>query len=62
MSNRFVIDRRRGLLLGVCRGVADYTDLPVGLIRLVFLILTVVSFGFPGIVAYLLVGWLAGEG
>jgi phage shock protein C len=61
MSNRFVIDRHRGLWLGVCRGVADYSGLPVGLVRLALLILTIVSFGIPGVVAYILIGWLAGE-
>ena len=61
MSNRFVIDRRRGLWLGVCRGVADYTGLPVGLVRLLLLMLTIVSFGLPGVIAYVLIGWLAGE-
>lgn len=62
MSNRLVIDRRRGLWLGVCRGLADYIGVPVGLVRIALLILTVVSFGIPGVIAYALVGWLAGEG
>ncbi len=61
MSNRLVIDRRRGLWLGVCRGLADYTGLPVGLVRLALLVLTVVSFGLPGVIVYGLIGWLAGE-
>ena len=43
MSNRLVIDRRRGLWLGVCHGLADYSGVPVGLIRIVLLILTIVS-------------------
>ncbi len=62
MSNRLVIDRRRGLWLGVCRGLADYTGVPVGVVRLALLFLTIVSFGIPGVIAYVLVGWLAGEG
>ena len=62
MSNRLVIDRRHGLWLGVCRGLADYSGIPVGLVRLALLILTCVSFGIPGVIAYVLVGWLAGEG
>jgi phage shock protein PspC (stress-responsive transcriptional regulator) len=61
MSNRFVIDRRRGLWLGVCRGFADYSGLPVGLVRLALLALTVISFGLPGVIFYILIGWLAGE-
>ncbi len=61
MSNRFVIDRRRGAWLGVCQGVADFTGLPVALVRIVLLVLTVVSFGLPGVIIYCLIGWLAGE-
>lgn len=62
MSQRLVIDRRRGLWLGVCRGLADYTGVPVGIVRIALLILTMVSLGIPGVIAYVLVGWLAGEG
>lgn len=62
MANRLVIDRRRGLWLGVCRGLADYTGVPVGVVRIALLILTIVSLGIPGVIAYALVGWLAGEG
>jgi len=62
MSNRLVIDRRRGLWLGVCRGLADYSGVPVGLVRIALMVLTIVSLGIPGVIAYALVGWLAGEG
>lgn len=57
--SRLTIDRRRGLWLGVCQGLADYADVPVGLVRLGVIFLTVAGLGLPGILAYMLVGWLA---
>jgi phage shock protein C len=61
MSDRFVIDRRRGLWLGVCRALADWSGADVGLVRLAVVVLTILGLGLPGVVAYILIGWLAGE-
>jgi len=58
---RFVIDRHRGLWLGVCQGLADFSGLPVGLVRLIVVLATIFSLGLPGVIAYMLIGWLAGE-
>jgi|UPI0003B3BB99 phage shock protein C len=60
MSNRFVIDRRQGLWLGVCRGFADWSGTDVGLVRAALVLLTILGLGLPGIIAYVLIGWLAG--
>ncbi len=61
MTNRLVIDRRRGMWLGVCQGLADFSGVNVTLVRIATVLLTVFSAGFPAFVAYVLVGWLAGE-
>jgi phage shock protein C len=61
MTNRFVIDRRRGMWLGVCQATADVSGINVTLVRLALVLLTVFSAGFPALVAYVLIGWLAGE-
>ena len=61
MSRPFTIDRRRGAWLGVCRGIADYSGAPVGLVRLGAIFLTLAGLGLPGILAYVLIGWLAGR-
>lgn len=60
MSHRLVIDRRRGVWLGVCRGFADWTGTDAGLVRVALVLLTILGLGLPGIVAYVLIGWLAG--
>ena len=61
MTDRLVIDRRQGVWLGVCRGMADYAGVDVTLVRLLTVLLTVLGAGFPIFVAYVLIGWLAGE-
>ena len=61
MTNRLIIDRRRGMWLGVCRGLADYSGVPVGLVRIGAVFLTVAGLGLPGLLAYVVIGWLAGE-
>jgi phage shock protein C len=61
MHDRFVIDRQRGVWLGVCQGLADYSGAPVFLIRFAAILLTVMGLGLPGVIAYALIGWLAGE-
>lgn len=59
--SRLIIDRRQGMWLGVCRGFADYVGADVGLVRLAVLFLTIMGLGLPGIIAYVLIGWLAGS-
>jgi phage shock protein C len=60
MSRRLVIDRHQGLWLGVCQGFADYAGVNAGLVRLGVVFLTLMGLGLPGILAYVLIGWLAG--
>lgn len=61
MDRHFVIDRRRGMWLGVCRGLADYSGAPAGLVRAGAVLLTVAGLGLPGVLAYLAVGLIAGR-
>ncbi|WP_419826794.1 PspC domain-containing protein [Sphingomonas sp.] len=61
VRRRLVIDRRQGAWLGVCRGVADYAGVPVGLVRAGAVFLTVAGLGLPGVVAYVATGWMFGR-
>lgn len=38
---------------GVCAAIANYFDLDVTIVRIVYAVLTVFSTGFPGIILYL---------
>ena len=42
---------------GVCAGIAEYFDVDVTPIRLAWVLLTIFSAGFPGIIAYFIC-WL----
>lgn len=41
------------MIAGVCGGIAVRFDVPVGRVRLVYVALSVLSAGFPGILVYL---------
>ncbi len=49
---------RDGMLLGVCKGIAHYRGLPVGVVRLAFVVLTIATGFWLGIGAYILAGFL----
>ena len=61
--NHFYLDKAHGKIMGVCSGIADYTGIDVTVIRVGLVILTVVTGGVGGfgLLAYLLVGWLASD-
>ncbi|MCE5332870.1 MAG: PspC domain-containing protein, partial [Bacteroidales bacterium] len=39
---------------GVCAGIADYLNLDVTLVRVAYVLLSVLSAGFPGILVYII--------
>ncbi len=46
--------RSQVILLGVCGGIAEYFALDVTLVRLAWVILSIFSAGFPGVLFYLI--------
>ena len=60
MTDRFVLNRRDGKIMGVAAGLADRTGVDPLLIRLGF-VATVLITGPVAILFYLLAGWLAPE-
>lgn len=49
---------RNGLVWGVCKGFADWLDLPVALIRIVYLVLLITTGFFPFGLLYVLAALL----
>lgn len=47
---------RKGMILGVCRGLADYADFPVFWIRIILLATMVFSGFWPVIILYVIAG------
>lgn len=46
------------MIAGVCAGIAEHLDWDVGQVRLGYVLLSVLSAGFPGTLVYLIL-WLA---
>lgn len=44
-------------IAGICGGIADYFDWDPAIVRLIFVLLTVFTTGFPGTIIYLVL-WL----
>jgi len=48
---------RHRIIAGVCGGVAEYFDVDPTVVRLIYVIISVFSVAFPGILVYL-IAWL----
>jgi len=42
------------MIAGVCGGIADYLGWPAGRVRIIFVLISVLSVAFPGILVYIL--------
>jgi phage shock protein C len=60
MNGRFVINRSRAKVMGVCAGLADWLQVDVLIVRLGMVVATLVT-GPVAILIYILTGWLASE-
>ena len=58
MNNRFLLNRSRGKLMGVCAGLADWLKVDVLIVRLVMIAGLFIT-GPIALVLYVLTGWLA---
>ena len=46
------------VIAGVCGGIADYLGWPAGRVRLLYLLVSIFSAGFPGIIVYLILWFM----
>ncbi len=46
------------MIAGVCGGLAEYLGWPSGRVRLLYVLVSIFSAGFPGIVVYLILWFL----
>ena len=53
--------RKHRIIAGVCGGIADWLGWDVTLVRILYVIVSVVSAGFPGILAYIILWVLMPE-
>jgi phage shock protein PspC (stress-responsive transcriptional regulator) len=55
--NKKLIRSRNQFIAGVCAGLADYIGWDVTLVRAIYALLTISSFGFPGVLLYIIL-WI----
>jgi phage shock protein C len=60
MNGRFVINRSRAKVMGVCAGIADWLQVDVLIVRLGVVLATLIT-GPVAVLLYILTGWLASE-
>lgn len=60
MDGRFIINRSRAKVMGVCAGLAEWLNVDVLIVRLGVVVATLVT-GPVAVLLYILTGWLASE-
>jgi phage shock protein C len=51
---RLTRSRRHRLIAGVCGGIAEYIDVDVTVVRILYILVSILSAAFPGILAYII--------
>jgi len=51
---RLVRSNRHKIIAGVCGGLAEYFDLDPTVVRVAYVLVSIVSVAFPGILAYII--------
>jgi phage shock protein C len=46
--------RRHKIIAGVCGGLAEYFDLDPTVVRVAYVLISIISVAFPGILAYII--------
>jgi phage shock protein C len=57
-SRRLTRSRKYKIIAGVCGGVAEYLEVDPTVVRVVYVIASLVSAAFPGILAYIILAFL----
>jgi phage shock protein C len=60
MNGRFLLNRSRAKVMGVCAGLADWLGIDVLIVRLGMIVATLAA-GPIALLLYILTGWLASD-
>ncbi len=53
-SRKLTRSRRHKMIAGVCGGIAEYFELDPTVVRVAYVLISIVSVAFPGILAYII--------
>lgn len=54
MAEKRLTRSKDKMVAGVCAGIADYLKIDPTIIRILYVVLSIASIGFPGLIAYLI--------
>ncbi len=54
MEKKLRRSRNNQMIAGVCAGIAEYFNIDVTIVRVAYVLLSVLSVGFPGIIVYII--------
>jgi phage shock protein C len=57
-NRRLTRSRQHKIIAGVCGGVAEYLEVDPTVVRVVYVIASVASAAFPGVLAYIILAFL----
>ena len=55
---RLTRSNREKMIAGVCGGLAEYLDMDPTVVRVLYVLVSILSAGFPGIIAYIILMFL----
>lgn len=61
-NNPLQRSRKHRILGGVCGGLAEWLGWDVTLVRVLYVVVSIVSAGFPGILAYIILWFVMPDG
>lgn len=57
MTKRLYRSKTDSMLAGVCGGIAEYFNLDPTLVRIAYIVLSIISAAFPGLLVYIIL-WI----
>ena len=57
MYERKIVRSNDQVIAGVCAGIAEYFGWDIALVRILYLVLSIVSAAFPGLIVYIIL-WI----
>ncbi len=54
MKKELKRSRNNVMIAGVCGGIAEYLDMDYSVVRVLYVLLSVLSSGFPGVLVYVI--------
>jgi phage shock protein C len=57
-THRLTRSRQHKIIAGVCGGVAEYLEVDPTMVRVVYVIASIASAAFPGVLAYIILAFL----